>query len=120
MDRYRAVEYLFDCRADRPSCDDTVFWRETGAKEDEEDVEALDIGGIMAMEMAVWKYYENVFQFGVSKRDKACGGGRALLMIVFPDDFPYRIGDPVAVKRPPQVHPKVLCVSQSTASIALM
>lgn len=47
IDRYRAVEYRFDCLADRPSCDDTVFWRETGANEDDEDVEALDTCGMM-------------------------------------------------------------------------
>lgn len=52
MDKYRAVEYLFDCRADRPSCDDTVFWRETGTKEDEEEVEVLDMGDMMATDMA--------------------------------------------------------------------
>lgn len=47
IDRYSAVEYRFDCLADRPSCDDTVFCRETGANEDEEDVEALDTCGII-------------------------------------------------------------------------
>lgn len=49
MDKYRAVEYLFDCLADRtsrPSCDETVFWRDTGTNEDEDDVEALDTCGI--------------------------------------------------------------------------
>lgn len=48
MDKYRAVEYRFDCLADRPSCDDTVFWRETGANEDDEDVDALDTCGMIA------------------------------------------------------------------------
>ena len=44
MDRYKAVEYLFDCRADRPSCEEEmVFCRETGTKEDEEEVDALEI-----------------------------------------------------------------------------
>jgi len=44
MDRYSAVtEYRFDCRTDRdPSCEDIVFARETGMKDEEEDVEARD------------------------------------------------------------------------------
>lgn len=52
MDRYRAVEYLFDCRTDRPSWDDdTVFWRDTGISEEVEDVEARDTGGITITDM---------------------------------------------------------------------
>lgn len=51
MDKYKAVEYLFDCRTDRPSCDDTVFWRETGMKEDEEEVDSRDMSGMMATDM---------------------------------------------------------------------
>lgn len=51
MDKYKAVEYLFDCRTDRPSCDDTVFWRETGMKEDEEEVDSRDTSGMMATDM---------------------------------------------------------------------
>jgi hypothetical protein len=44
MDRYKAVtEYRFDCRADRdPSCEDMVFCRDTGWKDDEEAVDARD------------------------------------------------------------------------------
>lgn len=52
MDRYRAVEYLFDCRTDgRPSCDETVFWRDMRAKDDEEEVEVLEICGMIATAM---------------------------------------------------------------------
>ena len=54
MDRYSAVEYRFDCRTDRPSCDDpTVFWRDTGTNDEEEDVEALDTleGNIVATDI---------------------------------------------------------------------
>jgi len=44
IERYNAVtEYRFDWRTERPpSCDDMVFWRLTGMKELEEDVEARD------------------------------------------------------------------------------
>jgi hypothetical protein len=44
MDRYNVViEYRFDCRTDLPpSCDDIVFWRETGWKEEEEAVDARE------------------------------------------------------------------------------
>ena len=51
MDRYKAVEYLLDCRAERPSCDEEmVFWREMGTKEEEDEVEALEIReGIVAV-----------------------------------------------------------------------
>jgi hypothetical protein len=44
MDRYSAVtEYRFDWRTERePSCEDMVFWRETGMNEDEDDVEARE------------------------------------------------------------------------------
>jgi hypothetical protein len=51
MDRYSAVEYLRDCRTDRPSCDETVFWRETGMNEEEEDVDARETGGITITDM---------------------------------------------------------------------
>jgi hypothetical protein len=53
MDRYSAVtEYRFDWRTERePSCDDIVFWRETGMKDDEEDVEARE--GACSMETAM-------------------------------------------------------------------
>ena len=38
-------EYLLDCRTERPpSCEDIVFCRDTGTKEDEEEVEALEAG----------------------------------------------------------------------------
>jgi hypothetical protein len=48
MDRYSAVtEMRFDARTDLVSCDDIVFWRETGWKEEDEDVEALDAGWSM-------------------------------------------------------------------------
>jgi hypothetical protein len=44
MDRYKVViEYRFDCRTDLPpSCEDIVFWRDTGWKEEEEAVEARE------------------------------------------------------------------------------
>lgn len=47
------MEYRRDCRTDRPSCDDTVFWRDTGMKEEEEDVDARDPGGITITDMMV-------------------------------------------------------------------
>ena len=51
MDRYSAVtECRLDCRTDRPSWDDSVFCRDIGTKEDEDEVDALEIldgGGIM-------------------------------------------------------------------------
>ncbi len=57
MDRYRAVtEYRFDWRTERePSWDDIVFWRETGMKEDDEEVEALE--GACSMETAMMEVY---------------------------------------------------------------
>ena len=42
MERYSAVEYLFDCLALLPSLEDTVFCREIGICEEEEDVETLE------------------------------------------------------------------------------
>jgi hypothetical protein len=53
MDRYSAVtEYRFDWRTERePSWEDMVFWRETGIKEDEEDVDARD--GACSIETAM-------------------------------------------------------------------
>lgn len=48
MDRYKAVEYLLDCRADRPSIEDTVFWRDIGTCDDEEEVDALERRGMIA------------------------------------------------------------------------
>jgi|TARA_R110002003_G_scaffold63_6_gene5846 hypothetical protein len=53
MDRYRAVtEYRFDWRTERePSCEDIVFWRETGMKDDDEDVDARD--GACSIETAM-------------------------------------------------------------------
>lgn len=43
MDRYSAVtDMRFDARADRVSWEDMVFCRETGWKDEEEDVEALE------------------------------------------------------------------------------
>jgi hypothetical protein len=56
MDRYSAVtEYRFDCRTERdPSCDDIVFWRETGTKDEEvEDVEARE--GRCSIETAIFR-----------------------------------------------------------------
>lgn len=42
------MEYRFDWRTDRvPSMEDMVFWRETGWKEDEEAVDALE--GVCSM-----------------------------------------------------------------------
>ena len=44
------MEYLFDCRTERPpSCDDIVFWRDTGWKDDEDAVDALDGARILMM-----------------------------------------------------------------------
>ena len=53
MDRYNAVtEYRFDCRTERdPSWEDMVFWRETGMKEEEEEVEARE--GAWSIETAM-------------------------------------------------------------------
>lgn len=53
MDRYSAVtEYLFDWRTERdPSWEDIVFWRETGLKDEEEEVDARD--GACSMETAM-------------------------------------------------------------------
>lgn len=44
IDKYKVVmEYRLDCRTDLPpSWEDIVFWRETGWKEDDEAVEALE------------------------------------------------------------------------------
>lgn len=43
MERYSAVtDSRFDWRRDRVSWDDIVFWRVTGWKEEDEDVDALD------------------------------------------------------------------------------
>jgi hypothetical protein len=55
MDRYSAVtEYRFDWRTERePSWDDIVFWRETGMKDDEDEVEARE--GACNIETAMWK-----------------------------------------------------------------
>lgn len=54
MDMYKAVtEKRFDWRTERPSLDDSVFWRETGMKEDEDEVEALEgAGSSVATDMA--------------------------------------------------------------------
>ncbi len=51
IDRYRAVEYLLDCRALRPSFEGTVFCREIGRCDEEEEVDALDIGGMIATDI---------------------------------------------------------------------
>lgn len=51
MDRYNAVEYLFDCRAERPSLEETVFWREIGTWDEEEDVDARERCGIIATDI---------------------------------------------------------------------
>lgn len=43
MDRYSAVtDTRFDCRIDRPSCEDMVVCRDIGWKDDDEEVEALE------------------------------------------------------------------------------
>lgn len=43
IDTYSAVmDILLDCLTERPSCDERVFCRETGWKEPEEEVEALE------------------------------------------------------------------------------
>lgn len=37
------TEYRFDWRTERePSCEDMVFWRETGMKDEDDEVEARD------------------------------------------------------------------------------
>ena len=53
METYSAViEMRLDCLTERPSCEDIVFCRETGWKEEEEAVEALDAGcSIVATDM---------------------------------------------------------------------
>lgn len=51
MDRYKAVEYLFDWRAARPSFDETVFCREMGTWDDEDEVDALERCGMIATDM---------------------------------------------------------------------
>ena len=51
MDKYNAVEYLFDCRAERPSLEETVFWREIGTWDEEEDVEARERCGMTATDI---------------------------------------------------------------------
>ena len=51
MDRYKAVEYLFDWRAARPSFDETVFCREMGTWDDDDEVEALERCGMTATDM---------------------------------------------------------------------
>jgi hypothetical protein len=44
IDRYSAlIETRFDCLTDRASWEDMVFWRDTGWKDDEEDVEAREV-----------------------------------------------------------------------------
>lgn len=56
------MEYLLDCRAERPSCDEEmVFWRETGTKEEEDEVDALEIreGIIVATDMLMrWLHFD--------------------------------------------------------------
>ena len=51
MDKYKAVEYLFDWRAARPSFDETVFCREMGTWDDDDEVEALERCGMTATDM---------------------------------------------------------------------
>ena len=51
MDRYNAVEYLFDCRAERPSLEETVFWRDIGIWDEDEDVEARERCGMTAIDI---------------------------------------------------------------------
>ena len=54
MERYNAVEYLFDCLAVLvPSWEETVFCLETGSCDEDEDVETLDNWGIMTAAMAI-------------------------------------------------------------------
>lgn len=46
------TEYRFDWRTERePSCEDIVFWRDTGMKDDDEDVDARE--GACSMETAM-------------------------------------------------------------------
>ena len=51
MDRYRAVEYLFDWRAPRPSFEEMVFWRDIGTWDEEDEVDALERCGMIATDM---------------------------------------------------------------------
>lgn len=39
---YAVTDCRFDCRIERPSWEDMVFWRETGTKDDEDDVEVRE------------------------------------------------------------------------------
>lgn len=45
------IEYRFDCRTDLvPSCEDIVFWRDTGWKEEDDAVEAREgVANIVAI-----------------------------------------------------------------------
>lgn len=56
IDRYKAVtEYRLDCRADlEPSCEEIVFCRETGWKEDDEAVDARDGACNMTDILPIW------------------------------------------------------------------
>lgn len=60
MDRYSAVEYLFDCLTDRPSWEETVFWRDMGMSEEDEDVDARD-GGMTITDMILRELDEGRF-----------------------------------------------------------
>lgn len=119
MDKYRAVEYRFDCLADRPSCDDTVFWRETGTKEDDEDVDALDTCGmIVAMAIVFRKFNIRGICWVRAVRGNPqldtrlwWGSGRSPVQFVFCklDDEGWR--DPVSKTRNPS-YPTVLSDAQ--------
>lgn len=84
MDRYSAVtEYRFDWRTERePSCDDIVFWRETGTKDDDDDVDALE--GACSIETAISKY-------GRWLRTRPVKGAWACVMVRF--HGPWWVGD---------------------------
>ena len=83
IDRYKAVEYLLDWRAERPSCDEEmVFWRETGTNEEDDEVDALEMreGIIVAVctDMLMrWLHLDEVGQLGHKSgyRRRAVGYG---------------------------------------------
>lgn len=69
MDRYKAVEYLFDWRAARPSFDETVFCREIGTWDDDDEVDALERCGMIATDMLDSRVEsdERSYQFGTRR-----------------------------------------------------
>lgn len=82
MDRYSAVtDMRFDWRTDRASWDDSVFCRETGWKDPEEDVEAreaLDAGwSIVATDIGYQTSVEwGIFKGSIERNEKKRKSGR--------------------------------------------